>query len=302
MADLLPSEEQHQAFLAAIEPMRAALADVIAGTQELQHHQPAADSLAMAELADEADLIEALGGSPGHNARMIGGFQLMAAERHVEALGLLITARESILYSGEVLGRAAIEACARSFWLLDAALSARERAARGMTERLYGMWEVMRLTGDRARYRAQSEALLADAKQAGYPTHHRKKASHYVGRTPRPDATTAMSQVMAVPGVDLDVDLGKLAQRYLSMFVHATTPGLLLAAGDRSGALPIDDLTVRVPLYASSDQVNTVLALVGSAYVRAAAAQLGLSGWTTDDWQKKAVNLAGLSRQVTRSN
>lgn len=73
-------------------------------------------------------------------AYSVAELYLLAAMDHLGSLAVLIMP-PTPLFGWAVAARSSIEASARAWWLLDPALSVRQRVARSITERLYSVLE-----------------------------------------------------------------------------------------------------------------------------------------------------------------
>jgi hypothetical protein len=291
----------HADYLAAIEPVRAGLLGLIEGVDARRISRGGEpESLSPAEMDMREQPTFAVGdGTPVLNARGLGGLQLYAAEEHFKATCRLLAMREPVVFSDRVLVRAGLEAAARSLWLLDWRIDVRTRVARGFTERLYGLFEEQGLAGNekRADYIQKRDAMLADAAAVGLRcSGSQRRGAHFV-EAQRPSATAALRSLLDVAGNSDALGLGGTAQKYLSMFVHSTIPGLL-SAGDRATVRPGVNGAAEIAMMSSSSTVNGLLALSATGYMVAASSFLQYMGWSDDAWTKEAQNMGRLLRHV----
>jgi hypothetical protein len=286
-------------YQAAIEPLRAALMDLIElnrlNRTELDD-RPAEGSPAYFDEKLETGYVH-LKGRPALEPLLLGRLQLVAAEDLIAAFCSLVALPPAVLFADRVLTRSAIEACARSRWLLDPIIDPRTRVARGVTERLFGLHADTRYLGveEANKKRDRMKELARQADLDGFTILWPKKEAPCVAGCRRPTAGQAMTQILGDDYVE-GVRLGPSTQGYLSMFVHATTSGLL-SVGDFDLATPRAPGISNVPLVSSSSDVNSFFGLCALAYINAATAHRQLLGWTDDRWRKVCMNFAALNRR-----
>lgn len=294
-----PSDEelaaQHEAYLAVVEPVRAGLLgliDLVIALEETHVHRPVAMSPALAEEREEPAFGEHITGRPVLVPRNFAALQVRAAADLFGAMCRLYELPATVLFADRVLLRAGIEAAARSLWLHDWRLDVRRRVARGLTERLHDLHQNQQLAGDdgaeeRRRTRAQ---ILRDAAAAGYVTLEPKRDAAWVGE-PRPSATAVMVDLFGTE--DAEPALGRTAQRYLSMFVHATTSGLISVAS-REDVVDHGDGELSTALVSNANDANNLLAFASLAWITAASSWVTFMGWPTTGWVRAVRNQQGL--------
>lgn len=302
-----PDEETHQRFMAEIEPMRAVVLDLVHQTharREATSLIPAADSPAIGEMAQTAELSARVGGQPILDALSLANLELVAAEDAIQAQCHLVAMRQPFLYVDKILVRCSLEASGRALWLLDPTLDARRRACRGLTQRLVDLTAMIKLLGgDQRQSRIERrEELVRRARAAGLIVHRRK------GHPPEvedhwPSERKVMRDLLAY-GEEDEIDVGDIAQRFLSLFVHATTAGLLQArsttwpAGVRPP--PTLDGMVASPLTMNSSDVRFMLVLAAAGYMIAANANARLHGWDDEPWRRMMSNARETVRRATK--
>jgi hypothetical protein len=181
-------------------------------------------------------------------------------------------------------------ASARGWHILDPEIGMRERVARGVTERLYGLNEIGRM-GEHFAERARTERvpkIVDSAVRQGFePIPPRKPWDPWAIDDPRPGMMDAIEALMVHRG---DPGLGKLLARYTSAMAHGTAGTLyqLLrkypdpADPQRMVGAPELSLETMVPFVATT--------LVGS--IPATERQVFLYGWdwvTWDSLQRSAL-------------
>lgn len=286
-------------YQAAIEPLRAALMDLIEFNRlnrtELGD-RPADGSPAYFDQKLEAGYTH-FRGLPTVEPILLGSLQLVAAEDLIAAFCNLVALPPAVLFADRVLTRSAIEACARSYWLLDPVIDTRTRVGRGISERLFGLHaeaKCLDVEGAKKK-RDRMKELVRQAEAEGFVIVSPKKEAPYVSGCHRPMVGQAIAQILGDDSV-AGVPLGSLTQAYLSMFVHATTTGLL-SVGKFDLATPREPGVSNVPLVSSSADVNSFFGLCALAYMTAATARRELYGWVDDRWNKLCVNFAALNRR-----
>src|SRR5687768_14114196 len=96
--------------------------DFVHQTRGLRHNSqqsPAADSMAMAELAAEPNFAGEWGNHPVTDAFSFSWLYVTTAEDLIESLAVLLRDEAAHVFSPAVLGRAVLEACARAAWLAE---------------------------------------------------------------------------------------------------------------------------------------------------------------------------------------
>lgn len=253
----------------------------------------------MAELAATRRL-QAYVGAPTEDAVHFGDQLLIAAEDHFGAICRLVEHEEPVLYADKVLARAGIEACGRAAWLLDPALDAERRAARGLTQRfatIKANADLLKGCGEGAQFcRDRREELFA---QCAAATMHatRSDGTAFV-RDRMPSERQVMRNLFRIE-VDDELDLGAFSQTWLSRFVHSDPAGLmenLLDPPPSQNDVPSLPGVLMKGLGSSSDRVNILLAMCTSAYLIAAGMFLRHEGWSDVDWTRTVLNVRGLVR------
>ena len=155
----------------SIVRLHTALDGTVTSVRSLRGHVnylPEPGSQAATEIRAAEELADEWSQNPLKQVLDIAALQLAAAEDYLTALSLLLS--QDVAFSPFVMSRAALEAAARAWHLLDPEIDARERVARGMTERLHGLAEVAHL-GERFRERAEAERvpkILACSERHGF--------------------------------------------------------------------------------------------------------------------------------------
>ncbi len=286
-----------QAFAAHIEPVKAEMLGLISVVRERADkygQEPLDGSPGGAERAVDDGLLAHFPSPPILDARHLGSLQLHAAEEHFSAMCRLVAMDETVVFADKVLIRAGIEAAARSVWLFDPRIDGRTRAARGLTERLYGFHHTRQFSsGDElAKRDAKQGEIIRRAAAAGLQTGEPRKQPRWVGAQ-RPGATRVMELMLDAP-VSGFQSLGRASQAYFSLFVHSTTMGLLTMA-DSSKATARGQFDMNAPLMSSSGDVAAFISLCIVCYVVAAETAMRYYGWIDDDWERQVQNARKVS-------
>jgi hypothetical protein len=155
--------------------------------RRLSNYLPVEGSQAASELEEGAELADEWAPNPLDQALMIASVHLAAADDCMNALGVLLA--KDVVYSPFVIVRSVLETAARGWHILDPDIGMRERVARGMTERLYGLSEIGRM-GKQFAERARTDRvpkIIESAERQGFtPIPPRKKWEPYAIDSPRP--------------------------------------------------------------------------------------------------------------------
>jgi hypothetical protein len=256
--------------------------------RRLSNYLPVEGSQAASELEEGAELADEWAPNPLDQALMIASVHLAAADDCMNALGVLLA--KDVVYSPFVIVRSVLETAARGWHILDPDIGMRERVARGMTERLYGLSEIGRM-GKQFAERARTDRvpkIIESAERQGFtPIPPRKKWEPYAIDSPRPGMMESIEALIVHHG---DPGLGRLMARYTSGIAHGTASALyqLLEKypdpSDSQRALGAPELGLKtmVPFVATT--------LIGS--IRATERQVILYGWDWamwDSWQRSAL-------------
>jgi hypothetical protein len=128
---------------ATVSAMRT-LCAAIEGAPARHGHQPAAVSVAMDDLANEARYAARCGENwlgPIRDTQTFGGMTLVAATDYGRRYADLFTGERAPVYGHLVVARAGLEACVISSWLNDPRIETAERIKRGLCELVYSTWE-----------------------------------------------------------------------------------------------------------------------------------------------------------------
>jgi hypothetical protein len=294
----------HEQFLAQIESGRAAIRALMSEYRFRCDALsiPTAESTAIADMASLVDLQQHLKGDVVIECSGLAGLCLLAAEDALSAIERLVCMREPVLYADRVLGRTALEAAGWAHWIVEPAASAQLRAARTLSQRLATLDETVRLLegSDQHPHALERRAdLLTQVERAGLPVIFDKNGKRILGVVEQRPSSTNVMRTLWGPATN-GIDVGLLAQRYFSLFVHANPAGLMQA---RMKALPPG---VEVPamrpgavasgLASSSSGARFVLGLVGSGFAIAADDHLRYLGGADSDWVSSLREVRSLLR------
>ncbi len=274
-------------FRAQIEPFRVALLDLVVQTRDLRQSAsflPAADSPAMAELAEEHRFVGAWSREPVRDAHSTSWLFLGAADDLIIALCRLFERGTPTVYAHVVLARAAMESCARAAWLAEPGIGAKRRVARGLTERLFSLAEAGKLPGAPDTLERR-RLILDEADRQGFEKKSvRGQPVSLV--EPRKGSTAIVKWLFDKP----DDDLGELVYRFWSAVTHSTIYGLVQSFDRNVPQTSGLDSLVTIGMAVRTDQVQSVMAAVGLGFVEVARLHRQLFGWHSDAWDRTVVN------------
>lgn len=177
------------------------------------------------------------GSVPVEAAYSVGATTILAASYNLASLSQLLSPNHELsLFGFQVVTRSIVEASARAWWLLDPKLSARQRVARSLTERLHSVRQSE--LAERAARRdipaavsvsednvsAQLVELCAEAARLGLRedrNDHDKLLGFEDAR--RTNATTLVRRFLD----DIGFHSGEVVYRFYSAIVHATSYAIL---------------------------------------------------------------------------
>lgn len=289
-----PDRDVHLKWMGVIEPVRAVMLDLIDQREtrrELHNGEATPESPAMRELHQTRALI-AYVGMPVIDAYNHADLLLAAADDHLLAMSRLHEHEAAVMFADKVLARAAVEACGRAVWLADPQIDATRRAHRALTQRFCDIEGNRKLVGAPIAEQQQRrrDDLISQCNLAGVPV-KRHEGTATVGTDGYPSAGSAMRYPFG--GHGNDSPLGKLAQSWLSRFVHSSTAGLM---ENRLDDVPAEtgrpDRPGQGTYMFGSDATITkrLITLCSMAYLNATEMQVRQMGWGDDDWKKVATN------------
>lgn len=170
--------------------------------------ESAPDSIAAREMEQEAALAGQWSPRPVLEVVQDTRLKLAYAIEHIDAIRRL-SSPPVMFFSAALIARSVIEGAARMWWLLDPAIDARTRVARGMTERLYGLRQ--KLTVAKSFTVASSpersaavdevtddiERIAATAEGLGFGVRRDGKGRPTAIEKGRPDATRLVAELFA---------------------------------------------------------------------------------------------------------
>lgn len=280
----LGQEEQPRQITISAAPLLAELRSVLSGFGTFSHtlrdktdYLPAPDSAAAREW--EQDGSDELG---VRTTFSLAATLLAAAQSNLEATArvLIEPLPELGVYPS---ARAAMENSARAWWLLEPDISLKERAARGIVERLNSLHESTDLErllsqGQNAKERkqpAREKEVAADAAGQGYSVRYSSRRGYLLDEVPRPSATRLLR--------DMHGRQGEIAYKILSAAVHGTTyaliQGMEFLPSDRGGTGYIAQPDNKMGLLAFA------VPYTGMTYMEAFGREVQLLGWHEPEWQ-----------------
>ena len=276
------AEERAAEFAVLVEPLRASLAGLLESIQAMRtryNTRPAPDSKALREHGFNVELAGAWGDHPIESAQQWAGVLSVVAENHLLSICDLLALRRPVVFSTEVLGRAALEALARSAWLSELLIEPKERVRRWQLERLYSLKHGEHLDPKKAR--REREQISLSSKVLGIP----------VSLKDRPSATTLFGRLFLDRGTEAS---GNRLFRQQS----ATTHGTIFAVVQSFIHVSTDGHMEEVGISTNAQEANELLIQLIFGLVIATGQIAALFGWRDDDWQKQSANALQLARSI----
>lgn len=170
--------------------------------------EPAPDSIAAREMEREPELAGQWSPRPVLEVVQDARLKLAYAIEHLDAIRRL-SSPPVLFFSAALIARSVIEGAVRTWWLLDPAIDARARVARGMTERLYGLRQ--KLTVAKSFTVASSpersaavdevddaiEHIVVTAEMLAFGVRRDKRGRPTAIEEGRPDATRLVAELFA---------------------------------------------------------------------------------------------------------
>lgn len=243
--------------------------------------EPASGSVASEEMALDAEFGAAWGDDPVFETWAHALGLLAASEDYLRGLQLLLSAEAEVSLAPMPIVRAALECSARAYWLAEPHADIRTRIARGMNERLFSLYEVLKLpiaaAQDHAKVRVAK--ILSGARAHDFSLTEGSGPKYLAGAT-RPNGTDAVARLLRHGRVPT----GEIAYRAYSAPGHGTVFGVF----QQFEALPDDGQhrTRRRATLVKRPVTTAVMAAVSlDAYLTARSRQLDAYGRVSDHWR-----------------
>jgi hypothetical protein len=227
---------------------------------------------------------------------------ITACEDHATAICRLLAGDPVPTWAHSTLARAALEASARAFWLLELDIGAHRRVARYMTYRIADQTASAALADavgeptEASNARARARMIVDEADRLGFAaTRSRKGAPRAIGE-PMPGPTQLVRNNLRDGDPESD-DLGTIAYRGYSAIAHAQPHGLMQGIdADRDSLTPAGLMTGA--LVTRSNVVNGTLTAVALGYGHAVGELAALFGWTDAEWRATCARVFAIARDV----
>jgi hypothetical protein len=281
--------ENADRFFETISPYQQLISEVLTFSDSRQTPapwRPAADSPAMAELAEEPVYVH-----PGDRAPVDGAFGkaallLLAAEDHLDSLnGMFRPPAEVSVYTPAVILRATLETLGRAHWLLDPSIGVKRRVGRSTTETLHQWFfrrQLYRGT-ERSEYDAEfdRDGLLAWARSMKFTVDKDRDKSPFVGEA-RPSSRKAIDRLFSGAARE---ELPGTIYRATSAVTHGSLHGILdrveIEAGHGGAGF---GNTARIET--NTALVREALAVGLHGYVVVCVARRRHLGWVDPAWDE----------------
>lgn len=251
---------------------------------------PRPGSQAAKEIAEQGPFV-ARSKTPVLDAHSIALMRLASATEHFTALARLIE-EPAFAYGPASLARTALENAARVWWAFDPALDVRMRIARGRTDVIVSLKEVIRVLDAidqiatdeerainqqvRDKTKGRLSAIIADTEAIGLKV-LRTKGGVPTGVEENPIGPTAV--IAEQLG-----DIGRIAYNDLSAVAHGTLFGMASRL-EEVGRLPTMEGVLLATPSLKIPSLRNLIAVTLHSYRQATDRRMLLYGWDTTDWQ-----------------
>lgn len=240
--------------------------EAIGKTIQSNGWDPLSGSLAEAEIAAQGPFVRRTK-EPVVDAYSVASVRLGVATQNVAALSRLL--EEPFVLAAAVVARAILENAARAAWALDLELDVRMRVARGRTDKIKNLLEVLRypfpapgdeFSGDplaeaglkvRDEAIATLDAVVEDTEAIGLQVKRNNRGDILGVEESAPSATDTIDQLLGVEGTIAYRDLSAVAHGGLSSVlyrmetVEVRAGSAVMAPGDAVSALPFLAVALR---------------------------------------------------------
>lgn len=196
----------HEEFRAGMSPLANALTTYAEALRDQPHvngHLPAAESLAMTELATEHRWSTADWMEPVRNAHSYGGMLTYLIAEHLSAYAAVISeSRVGPAYAHMPTVRAVVEAVPIAHWMLDPSIGTERRVQRSITYRMHSLTQQKRMARLPGAVESAEDGL--DRCKDYVSTQRWSLAGGIVGGQSVPKPTTYSSIALGAHAPDLD--------------------------------------------------------------------------------------------------
>jgi hypothetical protein len=251
---------------------------------------PASGSQAEAEIAEGAAFAAEWGDNPLEQGLKMAGMQLAAADDFLTALAVVLQSDAAWAPFG--IARSVIECAARGWYLLEAEIGVRDRIARAMTERLYGLWEASHMLApfaERAGTAGRIPAILRSADNHDFEIIPQGKRTPPAIDERRP-GLLAISEALLELKQSENPGFGRMMAQYLSGMSHGVAGALSQLLEQFPDPLDLNRALGAPHLGPPTMIPFTATTLMGS--LRATEREVRFYGWdwaTWDSWQQNAL-------------
>lgn len=222
-------------------------------------------------------------------ARTAAALRMAVAEEHMGVIGGLVR-NERVVFSIYSLARVVAEMAARTWWLLDPRLTARERASRILRDRLYSIDEQVALV--RGTFRDDEALDLGWSKDPADARNRVVRQAEEAGVTPADVRGTTTLLEDLLKDESITSRLGTYSYKVLSAFSHGT----LFALHDlvsRASDAEVDDLgTVTGIAGTTYQQELHALQMALLPFMRATHRIMEFNGWSDMEYAQHMVDTA----------
>ncbi|MEX1124491.1 MAG: hypothetical protein WD895_05310 [Acidimicrobiia bacterium] len=279
-------------FYEAITPIR----DVVQALIDLLDPEPAPlphiDSPAMRELALERDFDGAWGNEAVHHAHVIGSWKRLLAVDCAKAMIRDLYEDPPPVFAHKVLSRAVIENAAAAAWILEPAISIRQRIGRGRNERIFSAKEVLRLPDLPEAQRIRSNTIIETIRQTARELGFSVTANGWIEED-RPRFTRLLRWL-------LTNDLGGMIANYYSAVAHGTQYGL--ASAVLSAEPPTAFGERRVTIGTFPHDVRFALSASGLALIKGVSYEIELFGRDIPEWEQACTTVLNVVEEAMRQS
>jgi len=290
-------------FLSYVAPLREVLLELADAAQALGEPAsiPAADSRAMAEIAEVARYDGDLWTDSISSALSIAGIVRFAATDHLRGFGRLFADQPVPVYSHLVLARACLDACASVSWLSATSITATARVQRYHVARLMNAKELKRSPIQTSKHKGKAiqTNVVAGAAELGWNAF---KDHPRIGNEEAPSPKSLLRTLLDdndTFGVGA-IGVSDILWWYLSGATHSTSYALMQSIEPEEHPSPgLSD-----PMAAISTNGPSVVLIgltIARGYVAMVEEHAELLGWQSNEWTMARTKLQDVRRGLPRA-
>jgi hypothetical protein len=304
MADLAQTSDDDEHLLEYLRPLCDVMIELADASLELGGSVglPAAESLGMAELAEEHRFSNERWSEPVRASHTTASILCLAAGDHLRSFGRLFLSQPVPVYSHLVLARACLDACGVGYWLSETGIGLETRIQRFLVHRMADALDVKRspIPAVKAKGRAALDEVVQRSNLLGWGA---TKSKPRVG-----DVTQVSPKRLIRTVLDDDRTFGadqlgssEILWWYLSGATHSAVWALMQSIDSSTGETSASGDPLAAVL-TNGESVRLIALTIARAFAAVTEEHAALMGWHSDRWAAARDALTAAGRAIVASS